>query len=166
MAITEMNYVFLDDAGETLYLGRQIFSMMFNQDGSVVMIRKLGTRESYEKYDTQEKFAEANPLRAAHIMKYLRERNHGITEIKFPEKKDIISTTKKCKMCGKTKPLLAFPPDDNMPDGTHNDCCECRITYCKREKATCFATSSSQSIDKFNECCICTIRKQEKGGMF
>ena len=162
MAITEMKYCFIDDAGETPYNGKLIFSMLFNEDDSVDMIRKLGMRESFEKFASQKKFAEANPLRATNIMKYLRERNHGITEIKFPEKKDTIPTTKKCKTCGNTKPLLAFPPDDNMPDGTHNDCCECRIIYCKKVKAACFATSLSQSIEKFNECCTCTIRKKEK----
>lgn len=163
--ITDIKYIFTDETNEP-YRGRITRSILFSQDGSVDMLRNItgGRAEDPEKFSSQAEFAVAHPVQAANVMKFMRTHGRDIKEIQFPEKVDLVPVTKKCVRCGMTKSITQFPPDDTSKDGTHNECCTCRIEECKGKKFYCTAISDQWNAEKVHECMRCPVRQPVKKG--
>ncbi|HPS39825.1 MAG TPA: hypothetical protein PL124_10465 [Candidatus Cloacimonadota bacterium] len=135
--ITNMMQCFIDEV-DVQYFGKKTYSVLFNIDGTVDSLVMLGRKEQApEKYKTIGEFAEAHPVQAANIAAYMRE--HGISPVEFPEKVDAIPITKMCKRCKKSLPIGSFPHSDLSKDGTHAECCECRIKEFQEKKFYCTA---------------------------
>ena len=148
------------------YFGTKTYSALFNEDGSVDALIKLGSQsERVEKYESIGEFAKTHPVQAANIAAYMRV--HGISPIKFPENPDSIPITKPCKVCKRNLPIGSFPHSDISPDGAHAECCECRIKEFQAKKFWCTAYKT-YAMDKTNfrgdpqifvRCLSCPVRE-------
>lgn len=160
--ITDIKYIFIDETNESFY-GKIIRSILFNQDGSVDMLRHIGERVSdVEKFPSQAEFAVAHPVQAANVINFMKNHGRDIKEIQFPEKVDLVPITKKCVRCGMIKQISQFPPDNTAKDGAHPECCTCRIEECKGKKFYCNAVSDQWNADKVHECMRCSVRQPKK----
>jgi hypothetical protein len=162
--ITNMMQCFVDEIDVQCF-GKKTYSVLFNIDGTVDSLVMLGrNQQAPEKYKTIREFAEAHPVQAANIAAYMRE--HGISPVEFPEKMDAIPITKVCKVCKKSLPIGSFPHSDLSKDGTHPECCECRIKEFQEKKFYCTAciTHVSKELNHqddvyvFTRCIGCPVR--------
>jgi hypothetical protein len=159
-----MYYTFVDETETCGTTWRKIYSMLFNNDGSVdVLIRYGNNSENTERHATQHDFAIAHPVQAANVMEWMRKNGRDIKEIQFPEKSDLVPITKRCQKCGKAKPILEFPLSDLSRDGSHKECCDCRIKECKTKKMYCSANHQpagnnfGESYLRFERCKDCPV---------
>jgi hypothetical protein len=163
--ITNMMHCFVDEI-DVQYFGKKTYSVLFNIDGTVDALVILGNHEqNSEKFKNIVDFSEAHPVQAANIAAYMRE--HGISPVSFPEKRDLVPVTKVCKVCKRVLPIGNFPHSDLSKDGTHAECCECRVKEFQEKKFFCTAcnTYKKDSIlyqdnpDVFIRCGTCPVRK-------
>jgi hypothetical protein len=108
-------------------------------DGTVRVDRRfeMSGRESSDFCGSLQEFADAYPVLAAQIFTWMRENGHNVKEIEFPSHNDLVPLKKKCVKCHEAKALSEFPENELSFDGTHNDCCACRIRECQEKKMRC-----------------------------
>jgi hypothetical protein len=106
--------------------------------GKVTLLLRRGTRaETIKEYDSVTEFINEYPIVAKEIITWCRENKINLDSMISSKGTDIIPITKTCKKCGTTKSIGEFPKNDLTFDGTHDDCCECRVVECKRIKGYC-----------------------------
>lgn len=132
------------------YFGQSRLMVVDIYQDSKVVVRKetykhgrvdraeLGQSVQTYIYSTVGEFKSAHPVEAKRIIEYLREAGLNLpwVESRSP---DLRLKTHKCKMCGAVKQIADFPINDGAFSGVHDDCCDCRRAYCKREKCWCIA---------------------------
>jgi hypothetical protein len=161
--ITNAMKCFVDES-DTEYFGKKIYSILFNYDGTVDTLTRLGSHsEEVKKYPSAQAFADAHPVQAANIVRWLREHGQKMDDIQFVDKPDTTPITKKCCRCGKTKPVMEFPRSEFSKDGVHSECCECRIKECQAKKLYCSSNHLADGMDigegylRFERCKGCLV---------
>ena len=145
--ITNAMKCFIDET-ETQYFGKKVYSILFNHDGTVDVLTRLGSHaDEVSKYPTAQAFADAHPVQAANIVQWLREHGQKMDGIQFVDKPDTTPITKRCQRCGKTKPIMEFPASELSKDGVHSECCECRKRECQAKKWYCSANHRLPGMD-------------------
>jgi hypothetical protein len=134
----------------------------FHNDGQIRVIRRfeMTTREDTHIFDSLQEFKEAFPVLTRDIFQWMRDNHHNIKELEFKGCDDLVPMKKHCPVCHKEKALTEFPANDTSFDGTHRDCCECRIRECQEKKMQCQATMFPKCT-----CPVCGPRKETWNSM-
>lgn len=133
------------------------------QDGRVIVRKEISKKPEINredvgrsvntyKYQTVAEFKAAHPVAAKQIKDYLVAEKLRLPWVE-DRSPDLQPITHKCKFCGEVRSIKEFPLKDMSFDGVHDDCCDCRRIYCKREKCFCIAPEKPQ-------CKACPVRKQ------
>lgn len=138
--ISRFAYYFEDDCKCEPMTSIQKRVHMFS-DGQVRVDKKFESsgRENSDILFSLKEFATAYPVLAKEIFEWMRANHHDIKELEFPEHNDLVPVMKTCSVCHKEKPAVEFPVNDLSFEGTHKDCCECRIRECQEKKMKCLA---------------------------
>jgi len=134
------------------YFGEITRAIHIYHSGKVTILLRRGRfRDDIKEYETTAEFIAANPVIVKEIITWCREHKINLDSMISSKGTDIVPITKTCKKCGATKGIGEFPRNDYTFDGRHDDCCECRISECKRIKAYCITPGQE-------ECRNCPIR--------
>jgi hypothetical protein len=130
----------------------------FYDDGEILVTRRFETtgRENTSIFSTPREFAEAFPVLSRDIFQWMRDHKHNIKDLEFKGHDDLVPMKKHCPLCHKEKALTEFPKNDVSFDGTHRECCECRIRECQDKKMQCQAPM----LPKCTKCPVCGPRKE------
>lgn len=138
--ISKFAYYFEDDCKSEPYTSVQKRVWIY-PDGQVRIDRKFESsgRENTDLLFSLQEFADAYPVLFKEIYEWMRANHYDIKDLEFPEHNDLIPVMKTCSVCHEEKPAIEFPTNDLSFEGTHRDCCECRIRECKEKKMKCLA---------------------------
>jgi hypothetical protein len=108
-----------------------------------------------ELYSSWAYLSVAYPHVAADIAKWLRDSGFE-WPMSFQTDMKIKRARTECSICHQKKFESDFPQNLLSPRGVHQDCCECRIAYCKKNRAKCEATP------EYDRCTTCEVRTETK----
>lgn len=146
--------LYFQHTSENGFFGKVVSAIHIYHNGSVAILNNR-RNSSPKTYDSVQEFAEAHPVIMFEILGWCREHGKNFDAYLASDETNVVPISKKCKRCGKTKPIGEFPKRDLAFDGTHDDCCQCRIVECTRIKAYCTAPVK-------DECATCPVREVKK----
>lgn len=139
------------------YWGEVNTAIHIYRDGTVLLFSS--NRDTPMTFPTVDDFIKARPVIAHEIILWCREHNVNLDSAIRKTGDDVVPIMKVCSFCKTKKPLTEFPPNGISFDGTHSDCCTCRIAYCQKNKAYCGASPAKP------ECADCVVRERNPAGM-